>query len=379
MTAVAALLLLLSLWLAIWSYLLYPAWIRRLAARRAEAPAPEDQNRPRVEVLVSAADEESQIAERVRDLLAQRYEGAFGVAIGCDGCSDRTAERAREAAAGDPRIRVVEFGERRGKASVLNDLMSSSDAELFVFTDANTRFEPGAVEALSHAMSGADVGAVCGRLILESPEGGSTPETVFWDRETRMKEAEGRLGICLGANGAIYAAARGAVEPLPPDCVLDDFLIPARIAYGGKAVAFAGSAVARERLSGDPDREMARRFRIGAGAGRILARDRWLWSRRRPLAALVFFSRKAARWLAPVAALLAVVAAAASVPLRAAGLTALGLAAILLAAARMRLRLSGAAGKLYYFAVINVALAAGVLAGLAGYRRPAWRPAARVD
>jgi hypothetical protein len=43
----------------------------------------------------------------------------------------------------------------------------------------------------------------------------------------------------------------------------------------------------------------------------------------------VFFSRKAARWLAPVAALLAAVAAAASVPLRAIGLTALGLAAIL--------------------------------------------------
>jgi hypothetical protein len=65
-------------------------------------------------------------------------------------------------------------------------------------------------------MAGEDVGAVCGRLILESPAGGTTPETVFWDRETRMKEAEGRLGICLGANGAIYAAPRTAGRAAPP-------------------------------------------------------------------------------------------------------------------------------------------------------------------
>jgi hypothetical protein len=34
-------------------------------------------------------------------------------------------------------------------------------------------------------------------------------------------------------------------------------------------------------------------------------------------------------------------------------------------------------GRLYYFGVMNVAIAAGVIAGLAGYRRPIWRRAAR--
>jgi cellulose synthase/poly-beta-1,6-N-acetylglucosamine synthase-like glycosyltransferase len=269
---------------------------------------------------------------------------------------------------------VVEFGERRGKASVLNDLMSSSDAELFVFTDANTRFEPGAVEALSHAMSGADVGAVCGRLILESPEGGSTPETVFWDRETRMKEAEGRLGICLGANGAIYAARRRAVVPLPPGTILDDLLIPARVAAGGAASVFAAGAVARETLPSRLRDEMSRRFRIGIGAGRVLRRERWLWSfGRRPLLALVFFSRKAARWLAPVAALLAAVSALGSRALAPYAAGALAAAATL-ALSALGSGAPGRRGRLYYFAVINLALSAGVLAGVLGYRRPAWKP-----
>jgi len=377
-TALAALLGLLAVWLAIWSYVLYPAWIRRLAARRPERSAtPPPARAPSVEVLVSAADEEEHIAARVRNLREQQLAGALGIAIGCDGCTDRTAERAREAASGDPRVRVLEFSPRRGKASVVNDLVATSTAELLVFTDANTSFEPGAVASLARALEAPGVGAACGRLVLEGRDGGPTAETLFWDRETRLKEAEGRLGVCLGANGAIYAARRAAVEPLPSHSALDDFVIPARIASSGSDVVFAGGAVARETLPENVGREVARRFRIGAGAGQILIGERWLWSRRRPLVALVYSSRKVARWLAPVAALGCAAAAAASVPLRPAGLAALTAAGLLLLSARLPLRPRGAIARLYYFGVINVALALGVLAGLAGYRRPAWRPAAK--
>ena len=80
--------------LAVWSYVVYPTLIRSLAARRpAEAPATPAPP-PSVEVLVSAADEERVIAARMETLRAQRYEGALTVALGCDGCRDRTAEAA---------------------------------------------------------------------------------------------------------------------------------------------------------------------------------------------------------------------------------------------------------------------------------------------
>jgi hypothetical protein len=51
--------------------------------------------------------------------------------------------------------------------------------------------------------------------------------------------------------------------------------------------------------------------------------------------------------------------------------------AILAASVSLRPRLSGWPGRLYYFGVINLALAAGVVAGLVGYRRPAWPRTAR--
>ncbi|MGH9365970.1 MAG: glycosyltransferase [Thermoanaerobaculia bacterium] len=381
MTALALLLAVCALLLLVSSYLVYPAVIFRLAARRPAEPAPAPQSLS-AEIVVSAADEESVIGQRVRDLLAQEAPGLSRISVGCDGCQDRTAEEAASAAQASPErlragvnVRVVEFGQRRGKAAVVNDLVSASSADVIVFTDANTGFEPGAVRHLVEAFADASVGAACGRLLLESRGGArGTPEREFWDRETRLKEAEGRLGVCLGANGAIYAARREWIAPLPGDSSMDDFLIPVSIARQGKRVIFVGAAVAREAASGDAAVEVRRRFRIGVGAGQVLRRETWLWNLSRyRLLSIAFLCRKAARWLAPVFALAAALAALFSPRLFATGAALLGIAFLLLAVAAARPTLRGVPGKLYYFAVINLALGIGVVAGLFGYGRPVWK------
>jgi cellulose synthase/poly-beta-1,6-N-acetylglucosamine synthase-like glycosyltransferase len=372
LTAAAAALGALTLVLLAWSYVGYPALLRLLARDAPPTMSNQTVALPSVEVLVAAHDEEASIGPRVANLLAQRYGGGVAVAIGCDGCGDATAERAR--AAGDGRVRVEEFDRRRGKAAVVNDLVRASRAEILVFTDANSEFEPDAVARLAARFDSPDVGAACGRLILSARAGDPTPETEFWDRETELKQAEGTLGICLGANGAIYAARRELVAPLSDGAVLDDFLIPARIARDGRKVVFAGDAIARETVPADVASETSRRFRIGVGAGEVLRREVWLFDfRRRPLLALAFLSRKAARWLAPVAALGALLCALASPALRPVAVAAAAATALLAISVRFRPRLAGWPGRLYYFGVINLALAAGVVAGLAGYRRPVWK------
>lgn len=377
MTALAGLLAFSAFALFVWSYACYPPLIARLAARFVSPP---DGTTPpvSVEVILSAADEESVIGVRIANLLAQEGVSNLAVTVGCDGCRDGTAAAARVAGGG--RARVVEFASRRGKASVLNDLVRGSAADVLVFTDANTLFEPGAVRALVEALGDPAVGAACGRLVFETAPGArATPESVYWDRETRLKEAEGALGICLGANGAIYAARRALVVPLPEDTTsMDDFLIPVRVAKAGRRVVFSGAAVAREDAARDVAAEVSRRFRIGIGAGQVLRRERWLYAApSHPLLTLAFLSRKAARWLAPVLALAAAAAALFSPTLFPAGAAALAAAGLLLAIARRKPRVRGPFGRLYYFAVLNVALALGVAAGLAGYARPVWARTAR--
>lgn len=371
MTALAIALAALAAVLVAWSYAGYPSWILRAARRAPLRPAPAAPP-PSVDVLVSAFDEQESIGPRVANLLAQQYPGGLRVSVGCDGCRDWTAVRARESRS--ERVDVAEFAERRGKSAVLNELVKRSESEILVFTDANSTFAPDAVARLVERFGDPAVGAVCGRLVLEGREAGATsPETEFWDRETRLKEAEGRLGVCLGANGAIYAARRALVHPLPDGAVIDDFLVPARIACDGHRVVFAGDAVAREHVPSDVKAEASRRFRIGIGAGRVLRAEAWLFDvRQRPLVTLVFFSRKVARWLAPVLACTAIVFALFSPTLRPYAVAVAAALALLAGSVALRPRLSGWPGRLYYFGVINLALAAGVVAGLAGYRRPAW-------
>ena len=375
LVAAAAALAAVALALILWSYVAYPVLIARLARKAPPPPNGPLASAPSVEVLVAAFNEEAVIGGRVANVLAQDYPGSLALAVGCDGCSDATASRARDAAPKDARVRVTEFGTRRGKASVLNDLVRESRAEVLVFTDANSEFRPDSIARLVGPFANPAVGAVCGRLELVPASGSrSTPETEFWDRETRLKEAEGRLGVCLGANGAIYAARREVVSLLPEGAVLDDFRMAARIAREGRRVVFAGDAVAREVAPADVRAEATRRFRIGLGAAEVLSEEPGLWNfRRHPLLSLAFVSRKAARWLAPVFAIGAFAFALAVPSLRPWAAAALAAFALLAVSVQVRPYSTGLASRLYYFGVINLALAAGVIAGLAGYRRPAWK------
>ncbi len=209
------------------------------------------------------------------------------------------------------RGRVVEFPRKRGKAAVLNDLVGESSAELIVFTDANTAFRRRARSAsLAAVLAIRRVGAACGRLVLERRREARASETAFWDRETRLKEAEGRLGVCLGANGAIYAARRAWIEPLPDGAVLDDFLDPREARADGKRVVFVGDAVAREETAARTWRPRSRGVSGSERRGADPEAGAWLFNAAPPgRLSLVFLSRKAARWLAPVFALASAAAA----------------------------------------------------------------------
>ncbi len=148
-----------------------------------------------------------------------------------------------------------------------------------------------------------------------------TPESAYWDRETRLKEAEGRLGACLGANGGIYAAERVLVSPLPPGHDVDGRLPDPGAHRPGRAGASPSPATPWPART--PRRTSPPKFGGGRASGSAPARSCAASSgsgtlARHPVLTFAFASRKAARWLAPLLAL-AAAAAALFVPRMAAG------------------------------------------------------------
>ena len=309
----------LSLALVGYAYIVYPMLIAALAVRHriltassvARTPTddqqcntrqqPEQATRnelPFVSIVIAAYREERVITQRLNNLALQDYPAdRFEVIIGVDGDEDLTGELVR--VFGDPRVRLLQFPERRGKASVLNDCIPIAKGDIVVLSDANTMMEATAIRRLVRHFVDPQIGGVCGQLLLTDSASGENVDGIYWRYENFLKKCEGELGVLLGANGAIYAIRKELYEPIPSETIIDDFLIGMRVHLHGKKLIFDAEAVAREETAPHMQAEFHRRARIGAGGFQSLAWLTPLLNPARGLIALAFWSHKVLRWMAP--------------------------------------------------------------------------------
>lgn len=96
--------------------------------------------RPLVSVLLPARDAEGCIARAVSGVLAQDLPD-WELLVVDDGSSDATAERARQAAGGDPRVRVLRTG-RRGLVTALHAGLAAARGRLIARLDADDEVAP---------------------------------------------------------------------------------------------------------------------------------------------------------------------------------------------------------------------------------------------
>ncbi len=105
----------------------------------------------RITVLIPMRNESAVIADTVRSLLAQDYPD-LEILILDDHSTDDSAEIARAAAQDDPRLRVLPGAPLplgwAGKVWACLQLAEQAKGEYLLFTDADVRWEPGALSAL---------------------------------------------------------------------------------------------------------------------------------------------------------------------------------------------------------------------------------------
>lgn len=254
----------------------YPALIRAWAGAESR-PRRHLGVEPTVCLLLVAYNEADRIAGRVENLLGLDYRREkLEIVLASDGSTDATPEMAR---AYEPEVTVIAFETRRGKPTVLNDLVPKLRGEIVVLTDARQRFEASALRMLVEPFADPHVGAVSGELILTGDGGGTRLGEgvgLYWRYEKFIRANESRADSTIGATGAIYAIRRDLFEPIPEDTILDDVLIPVRIARRGYRVLFEPRALAYDRVAAKAGEEFARKVRTIAGNFQLFARERWL-------------------------------------------------------------------------------------------------------
>jgi cellulose synthase/poly-beta-1,6-N-acetylglucosamine synthase-like glycosyltransferase len=335
---------------------------------------------PSVSVLVAAHDEGSRIAAKLENLLSLDYpRERLEVLVGSDGSSDDTVARALAFAG--PLVRVLDFPVRRGKPAILNDLARAARGEVLLMADVRQTFDKAALRALLRPLADPAVGIVSGELVLVAERLGTGVEQgvgAYWQYEKLIRRSESLVDSTVGATGAIYAVRRDLFEPLPEDTLIDDVLLPVRVARRGHRVVFEPEALAFDRPASRSAEELTRKVRTIAGTFQLFARERWLLDPRANRLWLQVVSHKGLRLLGP--GLLAVAAgtsvALAGRPLYAAALGlqalfyALALAGAFAGSSRIRLL-----GLPFTFCLLNWATVLAVAALLRGRQGVTWRKA----
>ncbi len=302
---VAATLLTLCLSTVAFAYAGYPTTIYLLSKvfGRSEKPNPLPVNQlPFASLLIAAHNEEGEIERRLHNALSLDYPSErLEIVIASDGSTDDTCAIVRRVAAAHPgRIRLIDYTQNRGKASVLNDAFAGLRGEIIILSDANTTMREDSLRRLADWFAIPEIGVVCGRLVMTDPSTGDNVDSLYWKYETFLKKCESKLGALLGSNGAIYAIRKDLFTGVPAGTIIDDFYIPlaAKRRYGCRIV-YETRAVACEETAPSIRDEFHRRSRIGAGGFQSIGMLwRLLWPRHGWIS-FSFLFHKVVRWFCP--------------------------------------------------------------------------------
>ncbi|REJ84887.1 MAG: glycosyltransferase family 2 protein [Bacteroidetes bacterium] len=288
-----------------YSYVLFP-WILALCSnlKRYDKLVWENhENLPAVSVLISAFNEEKVLEAKLESIMESDYpEEKLEVIIGSDGSDDGTALIAERFAKKYPSLRFIDFKQRRGKPSVINDLVNEAKHPFIVLTDANVMFSPDALRHLMKNFRDPKTGLVGANILNESMknEGISFQEMSYIARENRIKYHEGKCwGSMMGPFGGCYAMRKDLFLPVPANFLVDDFYISMSVLRKKYKCINELEAICYEDLPDDIYQEYKRKVRISAGNFQNLVVFSSMLLRPFSAAGFCFISHKVIRWMTP--------------------------------------------------------------------------------
>ncbi len=285
------------------SFLVYPAVVF-LKGRMQKIRQDKNDFEPSVSILIAAYNEEKVIGGRIENIASQNYNhDKIEVFVGSDASSDNTNNLLTELAKKYSWLKLNLSSVRRGKAGILNELIESASGDIIIFTDANTEFHPDAVKNLVADFADPSVGGVCGKLIFvdeDKERKDGVEEISYWKYETIIKNAEGRCGVSLAANGGIFAIRKELFVKIPIErAVTDDLFISLSVVSKGWKFTYRYNAIAVENTGKNLEAEYLRKVRFSSTNFQTLANFRSLLWNKNIFLSYAFFSHKVSRWFLP--------------------------------------------------------------------------------
>jgi len=298
--------------LVLQTYLFFP-WVLKIIASsklpNQQIYSMDEDSLPTIAILMAVYNEEEVIEKKIYSVFKSLYPAdKIRFYIGSDNSTDHTNRIIEKLQAVYPTLSLKVFGQRTGKAAIINQLEAQVQEEILILTDANVFFEQFTIYELVKHYKNQDIALVGGNIVNEQykKEGISFQEKKYLERENIIKYHEGLIwGTMIGALGGLFSIRKNAFAPVPSNFLVDDFYISMHTLASGNKVINELNAIAYEDVSNKITEEFRRKVRISAGNYQNLAFYRkLLWPPFTGLA-FCFFSHKVLRWITPFLLLIA--------------------------------------------------------------------------
>jgi cellulose synthase/poly-beta-1,6-N-acetylglucosamine synthase-like glycosyltransferase len=300
--------------LIFYTYAGYPLLLA-LVSRLRSRPVRRAPCAPTVSVIITAYNEERDIAAKLENTLALDYPAdKLEIIVASDCSTDRTDEIVLTYAARG--VRLHRQTERLGKTAAQNAAVEVAHGEIILFSDATTIYSPDVLREMLPSFADETVGCVAGRLIYVDPSTSSTGRGArsYWGYETFLKRQESSIWSLIGVSGCLYAVRRSVYVPMYPEAC-SDFLIATKMVEQGLRAVYEPAAVCTEETNKRADKELRMRVRVITQTLTDLWRHRAMMNPLRSgFYGVQLISHKLLRYLVPVFLLLIFISSAALAP-----------------------------------------------------------------
>ncbi len=263
---------------------------------------------PRVTYLITAYNEEKNIAAKLEQVLTLDYPAdRLEIIVASDGSTDRTDQVVKGFS--DRGVKLIRVEGRVGKTETQNQAVRQAAGDIIIFSDATTRYERSAIRNLVRNYADPSVGAVSGRYEYCNPTGAAIGlgSILFWKYENAIKTMQTNIKTITGCCGCIYSVRRDAYAPLPAD-IISDLVEPLKVLEKGYRIVFEPDAIAYEETTEKSKEEFRMRVRVIARGMRGLLYMKTLFNPfRHGFVAFQLLSHKVLRWFIPVFMMIALV------------------------------------------------------------------------
>lgn len=286
----------LSVLLVLYPYTIYPLILSLIPGKhyQTDSSARPDPAKNSVALLFCAYNEEKALPDKIENIrkLKQVWPDLEVLAYS-DASADTTNSILQEASG----ILHAEIGNKRlGKALGMKKLVSMTQAEIIVFTDANVLLDPESLPRLIQYFSDPEIDCVSGKLLYEGIDSATAKVGgLYWKLEEKIKYLESKTGSTMGADGAVFARRREGYPEVPRNLV-DDMAVSMATIFDGKRCVSAPNVIAFENAISSSAEEFKRKKRIACGSYSTYLYQRDQIKNMSALNKFKFVSHKLLRW-----------------------------------------------------------------------------------